>query len=175
MGSAAFATSSDASIPTATAQIDDDPLSALLPRAIAARGIGDRIFTANWEDGSVTKRIIEPASFERRISIGAGTLHVAIQARMHSGGLVGKAMADLAVGPEPAFDSPAHRTALLGEARSIETTIDLGVAHPNAIDSQVGGVLRNVDRWVLDATLRASVRKDLTDAASLYRSEYENQ
>jgi len=100
-------------------------------------------------------------------------IRVSIQAHPDPVGLVGKFMADLGGANPGKFDNSAHQTALLGEGRALQLVVGDLKASPNAIDNQVGNVLRNVDTWVVDAELRQTLHADLADSAGLYRQEYD--
>jgi hypothetical protein len=147
--------------------------SEIFPAAVAIRDQGDTLFSANSVDGSISPIPAQTMDMAGRFSvrIGSGVDRLAIQPEMRASSLAAHIELSIGSAPTEAFDSPAHQTALQGEAKGLETLIRKAQAAPNAVAAIAERVADRVDCWVWDVELARVLKTDLTDSVSLYRSE----
>jgi len=160
---------------TARASINDATGSPglVFPAAIAARDQGDKVFTANFVDGSISPIPGDTVTMGGNPSVPVGTSlqRIVIQKEVTSSAVFDLVNANLVDPGDGGFDIPPHEIAILGEVNALGRVIHKKVASPNAVDAQVAGIIRDVDRWVIDTELANELTGELSTVASLYRQE----
>jgi len=142
----------------------------VFPTALAGREQGDKVFTANFVDGSISPIPGNTAQMTGS-SVPVGTLvqRIAIQSESCASCLTKTAEGELSDAAPSEFDLPPHQMALLKLIRALERVVDRKQASPSAVDAQVRVALDRIDHWIVDQDLASNVKSDLVNVGSLYR------
>jgi len=146
--------------------------SLVFPTAIAARDQRDKVFTANFANGSIspipggTAQMTGPS-----VPVGTNVRRIAIQSESCPTCKMKQIDGELSDADPSEFDSPPHQMALLNLIRALDKVVTREQASPSAVDAQVQAALNRANQWIVNPDLASSVRFDLVDAGSLYRQE----
>jgi len=143
----------------------------VFPTAIAARDQGDKVFTANFAEGSISPIDGFALVNQQSVPVGTNVERLVIQKKVCAFCLVFLVDSELSSANLSSFDRPAHQIAIVGEVVALEKLLDKKQASPQAVDAQVTNIVGDVNRWVVDLSLAIEVTGDLKDAGSLYRQE----
>jgi len=143
----------------------------VFPTAIAARDQGDKVFTANFVDGSISPILGSNLSNPASVPVGTSLQRIVIQKEVTSSTVFDLVNANLVDPGDGGFDIPPHEIAILGEVNALGRVVHKKMASPDAVDAQVAGIIRDVDRWVVDTELASELTGELSTVASLYRQE----
>lgn len=153
-----------------TESVDPGSSDIALPVGVAARDQGDRVFTANFGDGTVSA-VESDLRQVNRFDVGTKVERIAIQSEVTASRLLVPVVPLLAGLESSSFDSEQHQVALVRSTNHLLDVVSRQRAAPSAVRSLALAIARDVERWLVSGVDQDSVLGALREVPQIYSQQ----